>query len=489
MSKHLRKKNPPEPPSEEDVETDKDDLLGATAPLPPAAATPLDASQRRQGEDSTAAGAKDGWWLMAEQIESLRAILLSLVTAVASSPAVSRQIANQLNAAERDPAQDSASTIAPATREETAIVGGAAAPEPLGAILCEPATTRSPDAILPATGGARETKSETPTAYACHRGHRLPQIKEFIAGGDWSAFTWRFESAFRSVHWTEVEALDALPTLLDDVSLGVFRSITASKKKKLRDAFAEMAEFYNPQMAATRKFMSRRRGPEESPLAYRGALVGLAMAAYPNATANHLDPLILSRMLELSQELNISLPVHRDGWRAAWTLSLTSSAGTRWRRGRGNPKSTGHHWGGLHDWSYITPTTPATTMCWLLLFCTGSRDGGRATCEGRVVRPPADDGHVFQVRPTRPFRPRLPLPTSAFTSSAEGASISPAGRGAATPTSESAQIGHPADEQVLRAGEAPAAPPSTGPGLDTTVNDQSSSLRLPPPVTPATRRP
>ncbi|CAM9381358.1 unnamed protein product [Lampetra planeri] len=37
--------------------------------------------------------------------------------------------------------------------------------------------------------------------------------------------------------------------------------------------------------------------------------MALAMAAYPDATADHLDLLILSRMLELSQELNISLPV------------------------------------------------------------------------------------------------------------------------------------------------------------------------------------
>ncbi|XP_078457421.1 uncharacterized protein LOC144722889 [Lampetra planeri] len=70
-----------------------------------------------------------------------------------------------------------------------------------------------------------------------------------------------------------------------------------------------MAEFYDPPTSATRKFMLRRRASEESPLAYRGALMALAMAAYPDATADHLDPLILSRMLELAQELKISLPV------------------------------------------------------------------------------------------------------------------------------------------------------------------------------------
>ncbi|CAN0336039.1 unnamed protein product [Lampetra planeri] len=309
MSKHPRKKNLPVPPSEEEVETDEDELLGATAPLPPADNTLLDASQRRPGEDATTAGTKDEWRLMAEQIESLRAILLSLVTAVASSPAVGRQTADQLDAAGRGPAKESESAIAPATREDAVVLGGAAAPEPSATILGAPTATRLPDAILPATGGERERQSETPAARVCHRGHRLPQIKEFIAGGNWSVFTWRFESAFRSVNWTEDEALGALPTLLDDVSLGVFRSIPASKKKTLRDAFAEMAEFYDPPTSATRKFMSRRRALEESPLAYRGALMALAMAAYPDATADHLDPLILSHMLELSQELNISLPV------------------------------------------------------------------------------------------------------------------------------------------------------------------------------------
>ncbi|CAM9897266.1 unnamed protein product [Lampetra fluviatilis] len=62
-------------------------------------------------------------------------------------------------------------------------------------------------------------------------------------------------------------------------------------------------------MAANRKFMHRRRGADESPLAYRGVLLALAMAAYPDSSANLLDPLILSKMIELSQELNISLPV------------------------------------------------------------------------------------------------------------------------------------------------------------------------------------
>ncbi|XP_078467102.1 uncharacterized protein LOC144730286 [Lampetra planeri] len=319
MSKHLRKKNPPDPPSEEEVEADEDELLGAAGPLPPAAAL-LGAAHRLQVGEATASTADEGWRLLAEQIESLRAILLNLVTAVASSAALGQPRGFQPSADDQDFQRESTSAIAPAARGEASILGGAAAMEPPDAILGGAAARRPPDAIL---GGAvatqppdailteprrtREAGMETLEASDIHRGHRLPQIKEFIAGGDWSAFMWCFESAFRSVRWTE--ALEALPTLLDDVSLAVFRSIPATKKTTLRDAFTEMAEFYDPPTAATRKFMSRRRGSEESPLAYRGALLALAMAAYPDSSADLLDPLILSRMLELSQELNILLPV------------------------------------------------------------------------------------------------------------------------------------------------------------------------------------
>ncbi|XP_061430900.1 uncharacterized protein LOC133357125 [Lethenteron reissneri] len=494
MSKHPRKKNLPVPPSEEEVETDEDELLGATAPMPPADNTLLDASQRRPGEDATTAGTKDEWRLMAEQIESLRAILLSLVTAVASSPAVGRQIADQLDAAGRGPAKESESAIAPATWEDAVVLGGAAAPGPSAAILGAPTATRPPDAILPAMGGERERQSETPAARACHRGHRLPQIKEFIAGGDLSAFTWRFESAFRSVNWTEDEALGALPTLLDDVSLGVFRSIPASKKKTLRDAFAEMAEFYDPPTSATRKFMSHRRGSEESPLAYRGALMALAMAAYPDATADHLDPLILSRMLKLSQELNISLPVcghepltsrwvarcldakfnitHRDQM-AAWTgKPEIDGPPLGW-----SPRRVVHCSDDSGDDDVLAAAVPHGIPGRRL------REWGLrspSTCGGRVIRPPADDGRVFQVLQTRLFRPRRPLPTSAFASSAEGTFISSTCCGTATTS----------DEQVLRAEEAPAAPPPTGPALDVTKHQQlTSSSSLLPPVHPEAKRP
>ncbi|CAN0417422.1 unnamed protein product [Lampetra planeri] len=70
-----------------------------------------------------------------------------------------------------------------------------------------------------------------------------------------------------------------------------------------------MAEVYEPPSDTQRKYMQRRRGADESPIAYQGALVAFAMAAYPDARPDILDPLILGKMLELSKELGISLPV------------------------------------------------------------------------------------------------------------------------------------------------------------------------------------
>ncbi|XP_078740282.1 uncharacterized protein LOC144953581 [Lampetra fluviatilis] len=128
-------------------------------------------------------------------------------------------------------------------------------------------------------------------------------------GGDWSAFVWRVESAVRSVKWTDAEALEVLPTLLDDKSLKFFCSIAAVKKATLKGAFAEMAEVYEPQDDAHRRFVQRQWATEESPVAFRGAVLELAMAAYPETEPDLLEPLILGQMLELSKDLGIPLPV------------------------------------------------------------------------------------------------------------------------------------------------------------------------------------
>ncbi|CAM9373078.1 unnamed protein product [Lampetra planeri] len=181
-----------------------------------------------------------------------------------------------------------------ATRQEAAILGVAVEVRSDLAISVEPCGEPPCGAATAECGGGG-------------RNHRRPHIKEFVtAGGDWSAFTWRFESAFRSVWWTGVEALGVLPTVLDDQALAVFRSIPPGKKKTLKDVYAVIAEVYEPPSDTQWKLMHRRRGSNESSLAYRGALLALAMAAYHDAK---LEILILGKMLELAKDMGVKLPV------------------------------------------------------------------------------------------------------------------------------------------------------------------------------------
>ncbi|CAM9320583.1 unnamed protein product [Lampetra planeri] len=70
-----------------------------------------------------------------------------------------------------------------------------------------------------------------------------------------------------------------------------------------------MAEVYEPPSDAHRKFVQCQRAPEESPVAYHGALIALAMAAYPDTKPYLLEPLMLGKMLELSKDLAIPMPV------------------------------------------------------------------------------------------------------------------------------------------------------------------------------------
>ncbi|XP_061419135.1 uncharacterized protein LOC133349583 [Lethenteron reissneri] len=69
-----------------------------------------------------------------------------------------------------------------------------------------------------------------------------------------------------------------------------------------------MADAYEPPDDAHRRFVQRQRAPEESPVAYRGAVLELAMAAYPETEPDLLEPLILGKMLELSRDLGIPMP-------------------------------------------------------------------------------------------------------------------------------------------------------------------------------------
>ncbi|CAN0299138.1 unnamed protein product [Lampetra fluviatilis] len=90
MSKHLKKKNPPAPSSDDD-----DDSLTQDLPTPGAvdsvtvttAGASIALGKDVGAAPSSSPGVDDSWRRVAEQIDSLRTVLLHLVTQVTSSAA------------------------------------------------------------------------------------------------------------------------------------------------------------------------------------------------------------------------------------------------------------------------------------------------------------------------------------------------------------------------------------------------------------------
>ncbi|CAM9716759.1 unnamed protein product [Lampetra fluviatilis] len=111
----------------------------------------------------------------------------------------------------------------------------------------------------------------------------------------------------------EEEALEALPMLLDDASLKLFRSVPAEKKATLRGALDEMAEAYEPPSDAHRRFVQRQRVP----VAYRGAVIALAMVAYPNTKHVRGHEPLTSRLA--AECLDAQFNLRRWAQMAAWT--------------------------------------------------------------------------------------------------------------------------------------------------------------------------
>ncbi|CAN0437744.1 unnamed protein product [Lampetra planeri] len=100
-------------------------------------------------------------------------------------------------------------------------------------------------AIFPAGHGTTPTKLDRPQN---SRGEVpslkkwLPFVREFTAtGNDWAAFQRRFTTTCELAGWTDVEALRALLTTLDDDTLVDFYTITPKDKVMLPHTFAQMA--------------------------------------------------------------------------------------------------------------------------------------------------------------------------------------------------------------------------------------------------------
>ncbi|CAN0206859.1 unnamed protein product [Lampetra planeri] len=296
MSKQVRKKITP-PPASASL-SDDDEFPPTMDPAGVVEESSAEASMGTGVEDvgamagpSTSLDADQRWQQMAVQLEALKDVLAQLCQLV--TPRTTEE-------AEGAPRAATLPALPPplATRQEAAILR---VPRRQTAILDTPRA----DAFL-------NLPPEQPTIeenVKRSRSRHLTTVKEFSIGGDWSAFACRFLAAVRSARWTDAEALEVLPTLLDDESVRFFRSITADKKKTLCGVFEEMADAYEPPDDAHRRFAQRQRAPEESPVAFRGAVLELAMAAYPETPQDLLEPLILGKMLELSRDLGIPMPV------------------------------------------------------------------------------------------------------------------------------------------------------------------------------------
>ncbi|CAN0117190.1 unnamed protein product [Lampetra fluviatilis] len=100
---------------------------------------------------------------------------------------------------------------------------------------------------------------------------------------------------------SQVEALPALPTTLDDDALEAFDAILSGDKSTLPQALAQMAENFVPPSNKCQKFSTRRRVEAETPLTFRSTLMVLAKSAYPGIDHIGRDSLVLKRMLVLAQ--------------------------------------------------------------------------------------------------------------------------------------------------------------------------------------------
>ncbi|CAN0415809.1 unnamed protein product [Lampetra fluviatilis] len=141
MSKHLKKRNPPDPPSDGDDDEDEAELLGTTGPLPPTADLPDAAPKRHAGAEASPA-MDERWQRVAEHIESLRAVMLNFVTVIALSAALDRPHETRPSADDLDVQWGAVTAITPAAEEEAAILGGVTATLPAAAILAEPCAAR-----------------------------------------------------------------------------------------------------------------------------------------------------------------------------------------------------------------------------------------------------------------------------------------------------------------------------------------------------------
>ncbi|CAN0411149.1 unnamed protein product [Lampetra fluviatilis] len=120
-----------------------------------------------------------------------------------------------------------------------------------------------------------------------HIQQRLPDLKAFSSeGSEWAAFERRFVSLIETSSWSEYEALQGLPAMLDDDSLAALLAVPRAKRATLTDALHQMRLIYGPPSEARHRFDARRKKASESAMGYRSALLAMARVAYPRMDEN-----------------------------------------------------------------------------------------------------------------------------------------------------------------------------------------------------------
>ncbi|XP_078466775.1 uncharacterized protein LOC144730090 [Lampetra planeri] len=146
-----------------------------------------------------------------------------------------------------------------------------------------------------------------------HVHQRLPALKAFSSeGGEWAAFERRFVSLIETSGWSEYEALQGLPAMLDDDSLAALLAVPRAKRAMLTDALHQMRLIYGPPSEARHRFHARRKKASESAMGYRSALLAMAKVAYPRMDEDAVESLVLQKLMSLARQLRVAMPTADD---------------------------------------------------------------------------------------------------------------------------------------------------------------------------------
>ncbi|CAN0418248.1 unnamed protein product [Lampetra planeri] len=146
-----------------------------------------------------------------------------------------------------------------------------------------------------------------------HVQQRLPDLKVFSSeGSEWAAFERRFVSPIETSSWSEYEALQGLPAMLDDDCLAALLAVPRAKRATLTDALHQMRLIYGPPSEARHRFDARRKKASESAMGYRSALLAMARVAYPRMDEDAVESLVLQKLMSLARQLRVAMQTADD---------------------------------------------------------------------------------------------------------------------------------------------------------------------------------